>query len=78
MTYVAPAVAEKMDRFFLLAQEKDNLVRKLEKTEGNGRDNLKVVYRRLIGNLDRRLLLVRAEIDSLEFALSCSSCTLSE
>jgi hypothetical protein len=78
MTHVPSAIAERMDKFFLLSQEKDNLQRRLKKVENGDRDNIKNTYRRLIAKLDVRLALVRDEIERLEFVLACSSCTLSE
>jgi hypothetical protein len=76
MTHVAGAVAKKMDKFFLLAEEKNNLEHKLKRVQE--KDNLKIVYRRLIANLERKQALVRAEIDSLEFVSACSSCAFWE
>jgi hypothetical protein len=73
MTHVPPAVAEKMDKFFLVSQEKDNLARKLETAKSDGRDNLAIVYRRLMEKAERNLILLRAEIEHLDICAACDS-----
>ncbi len=77
MTHVPLAVAKKMDKFFLVTQERNNLARKLEKAEKERRDNLIIVYRRLLEKAERNLRLISAELDVLDFSLShCSDCLL--
>lgn len=78
MTHVPLAVAAKMDKFFLVSQEKDNLARKLERAKTEGRDNLTIVYRRLMEKAERNLTLLRAEIEYLEFSLASCPCSLTE
>lgn len=78
MTHVPLAIAEKMDKFFSVSQEKDNLARKLERAKVDGRDNLTIVYRRLMEKSERNLVLLRAEIERLDFSLASYPCSLTE
>lgn len=71
MTHVPLAVAERTDKFFLVTQEKNNLARKLEKAEKDRRDNLIIVYRRLMEKAEKNLVLIRAEIEFVEFSIAC-------
>jgi hypothetical protein len=71
MTHVPLAVAERMDKFFLVSQERNNLARKLEKAEKERRDNLIIVYRRLLEKAEKNLVLIRAEIEFVELSIAC-------
>ncbi len=78
MTHVPPAIAKRMDKFFLVSREKDNLARKLEKAKIEGRDNLTIVYRRLLEKAERNLISIRSEIEYLDIFSACNSCSLVE
>lgn len=73
MTHVPLAVAQKMDKFFLVSEERNNLARKLEKAQKERLDNLMIVYRRLMEKAEKNLARIRAEIEFLEFSISCGS-----